>query len=245
MYQVRVMNEYQTQTIRKNATTIAVVVLSHLGSLWAISQFKAPEMTDPKKDPIVVRFFNLQSPPNVEIPKEQPKPEPKVKPEPIKPAEKVEKIQSVEKSVTPKQVVMNKTPVVGASSNILPIVEAQPVEQPVVQQSTPVEALAPVQPVTTAPVVKDVQFGANGVQWRREPRISIDESELRGVSRMVLLMIEADEKGDITAVKILQSSGIASLDAKVMRAVRSAKLKPYMENGLAYPVKAKQPFQFN
>ncbi|EOG8036073.1 TonB-dependent receptor, partial [Acinetobacter baumannii] len=26
------------------------------------------------------------------------------------------------------------------------------------------------------------------------------------------------------------------------RAVRSAKFKPYMENGVAYPIKAEQPF---
>ncbi|ENQ2544058.1 TonB family protein, partial [Acinetobacter baumannii] len=48
--------------------------------------------------------------------------------------------------------------------------------------------------------------------------------------------------GKITNVRVTRSSSIPSLDDKVVRAVRSAKFKPYMENGVAYPIKAEQPF---
>lgn len=248
MYQMLVMNEHQTQTIKKNAFTIAVVVLGHLGSLCAIYLMKAPERPPIKKDPIVVHFVHpptqQQPNPQVETAKVEPKPieKPIVKPEPIKPIEKVEKIQSVKQVTTTNKVqVQSPTPVIEPIQKTSVAVETTSV-------ITPTETKASVQPIVAvqpSSIVKNVEIGSDGVQWRREPRISIDESELRGASRMVLLMIEADEKGDITAVKILESSGIASLDAKVMRAVRSAKLKPYMENGLAYSIKAKQPFQFN
>ncbi|MFV7470852.1 TonB family protein [Acinetobacter pittii] len=209
---------------------------------------KVPEPPILKKDPILVHFVNLQSPPKLEPvkpPTAETKPEPVVKPqqkpEPIKPIEKVEKIQAVKKADAPKQVMVNDlTPIIEQPKKAMPI-ETPPVVA-VTETKSSVETL-PIQ--TQVPLIKNVEIGGNGVQWRREPRISIDESELRGSSRVVLLMIEANEKGEITSVKVLESSGISSLDAKVIRAVRNAKLKPYTENGVAYAVKAKQPFQFN
>lgn len=92
--------------------------------------------------------------------------------------------------------------------------------------------------------MKSIDFGSVGVQWRKAPRLAIDSSDLRGQMREIELMIEANEQGEIKKVSVVEGSGIASLDAKVMRAVRSAKLKPYIEDGIAYPVKAKLPFQF-
>lgn len=255
MQQVFVMNEYQTQIKRKNVITIAAVVLGHIGSLWAVSLFKVPEISDLKKDPIVVRFVNLQSEtkteqPKVETQQNQPKPKPEIKPEPEFKPKPIEKVQSVEKVNIPKQVEVSKpNPVVEQPKKIAPIVDAPPVVQTAVQpvQQKPTVAATTPNPVQvmTSSTVKDVEIGANGVQWKREPRISVEESELRGGAGIVLVMIEANEEGEITSVKVLESSGISSLDAKVVRAVRRAQLKPYMENGLAYSIKAKQLFQFN
>ncbi|ELW9244682.1 energy transducer TonB, partial [Acinetobacter baumannii] len=81
-----------------------------------------------------------------------------------------------------------------------------------------------------------------GVQWSRSPRLTVSPKDLQGEARSVVVLIEADEKGKITNVRVTRSSGIPSLDDKVVRAVRSAKFKPYMENGVAYPIKAEQPF---
>ena len=248
MHQMQDEGWYETRMTRINALTVAAVVLGHLGSLWAINLMQAPEPPILKKDPILVRFVNLHSPPKPEQvvpPKVETKPEPVVepqpKPEPIKPIEKVEKIQAVKKVDASKKVVVNDpTPIIEQPRKAAPV-EVSPVVE-ATETKIPVETL-PIQ--THVPQVKNIQIGGAGVQWRREPRISIDESDLRGASRVVLLLIEANEKGEITAVKVIESSGIASLDAKVMRAVRSAKLSPYMENGIAYSVKAKQPFQFN
>jgi protein TonB len=54
--------------------------------------------------------------------------------------------------------------------------------------------------------------------------------------------IEADEKGKITN-GTYYAQWFTKLDEKALRAVRSAKFKPYMENGVAYPIKAEQPFE--
>ena len=62
-------------------------------------------------------------------------------------------------------------------------------------------------------------------------------------TRNVVVRIEANEKGVITDAQITRSSGVPALDQKILRAVRSAKFKPYKENGVAYPIRAEQPFE--
>ena len=112
----------------------------------------------------------------------------------------------------------------------------------VVPKSTPQSVPQPATPPAADPSPKTVSIGGSGVQWSRSPRISYDGSELQGATRTVVVLIEADEKGKVTKVTLVKGSGIAALDEKVLRAVRSAKFKPYKENGVAYPIKAKQPF---
>ena len=60
-----------------------------------------------------------------------------------------------------------------------------------------------------------------------------------------MVLIEADGKGKITNARITRSSGLPGLDEKILRAVKSAKFKPYMENGVAYPIRAEQPFDLS
>jgi len=66
---------------------------------------------------------------------------------------------------------------------------------------------------------------------------------LKGETRTIVVLIEADEKGKITNARVTKSTGVAALDEKILRAVRSAKFKPYKENGVAYPIRAEQPFE--
>lgn len=81
------------------------------------------------------------------------------------------------------------------------------------------------------------------MQWSRSPKPSYTNRDLQGETRSVVVLIEANEKGSITSARITRSSGIAALDEKILRAVRSAKFKPYKENGIAYPIRAEQPFE--
>ena len=59
----------------------------------------------------------------------------------------------------------------------------------------------------------------------------------------VMIYIEADVKGKIKVARITRSCGVPALDQRVLRGVQGASFKPYMENGVAYPFKAEQPFE--
>lgn len=80
------------------------------------------------------------------------------------------------------------------------------------------------------------------VKWIQPPSISISNDELQGYDRNVVIAAETNISGKITAVKLLQSSGIKSLDLKLITAVENARFSPYQENGVFYPVRFVQPF---
>ena len=101
----------------------------------------------------------------------------------------------------------------------------------------------PVQTSSNQKSLSTIKIGS-GTSWLRQPRVSIQEFELQDQSRKMVVKISADTSGQITHAIIEHSSGLAELDQKVLRAVRSAKLKPYIENGIAYPFVASQPFYF-
>ena len=88
-------------------------------------------------------------------------------------------------------------------------------------------------------------IGGAGIQWSRSPKVSFTPRDLENQTRLITVYIEADEKGRVTTARITRSSGLPNLDEKALRAVRNAKFKPYMENGVAYPIKTEQPFEFN
>ena len=245
---------HMSHTMKKNVVTaLAVVALGHVGILWALGQMQTPSLKPIEKEPLKVRFVKIQEQPKPLPP--QPKAEPqseKPKPQPVKevpvvekplPPKKVEKVQQVKKAEAPKPVakpvekpverVVQPAPVATVTESKV----VQPAPKPTV---TPVaSAPAPVAP--SAP--KTVSIGGSGVQWSRSPKPSYTNRDLQGETRNVVVRIEANEKGVITDAQITRSSGIPALDQKILRAVRSAKFKPYKENGVAYPIRAEQPFE--
>ena len=225
-------------------TSVMVALLHGLG-LWAVSTVKVPELHIPATTAINVSFVKAETPAEQPV---KPQPQPEVvqpRPKPIEPVKTEKPVIAVKNSQTPKQV---QQPQVVPEKPVPPAPE-QPAPPPVSNVTATPEAKVQPQASTAqqsapTPQVKYVDFSNEGVQWKTEPKVTFDDSELRGANRTLLVQIEANEKGQITAVKVLQSSGVAFVDAKVLRAVRAAKLKPYLENGVAYAVKAKQLFNF-
>ncbi|MDS7931123.1 TonB family protein [Acinetobacter sp. V102_4] len=80
------------------------------------------------------------------------------------------------------------------------------------------------------------------IKWIQPPSIMISNNDLQGYDRNVVIAAETNIGGNITAVKLLQSSGIKSLDLKLIIAVENARFSPYQENGVFYPVRFVQPF---
>jgi periplasmic protein TonB len=158
------------------------------------------------------------------------------KPQPT-PPKKVEKVQQVKKAEVVKPVVKpTETPVKPTDTTTI---TEKKVEKPVVQpeQAKPVTQAAP---ADTSP--KSVSIGGSGVQWSRSPKPVYSNQDLQGENRRVVVLIEANEKGSIVNARITRSSGVPALDEKILRAVKGAKFKPYKENGVAYPIRAEQPF---
>ena len=245
-----------SHTMKKNVVTaLAVVALGHVGILWALGQMQTPSLKPIEKEPLKVRFVKIQEQPKPlpPQPKAEPQPE-KNKPQPVKevpvvekplspPPKKVEKVQQVKKVEAPKPVAKPVEKPVEREVQPAPVATVteskvvQPAPKPTVTPVAP--APAPVAP--SAP--KTVSIGGSGVQWSRSPKPSYTNRDLQGETRNVVVRIEANEKGVITDAQITRSSGVPALDQKILRAVRSAKFKPYKENGVAYPIRAEQPFE--
>ena len=231
---------------KKVITALLAVVVGHMGVLWAVGQMKAPELKPIEKEPLKVRFVKIQEPPKPlpPKPKEEPKKEP-TKPKEVKivekpqptPPKKVEKVQQVKKAEVVKPVVKpTETPV---KPTVTTTITEKKVEKPVVQpeQAKPVTQA---EPADTSP--RSVSIGGSGVQWSRSPKPVYSNQDLQGENRRVVVLIEANEKGSIVNARITRSSGVPALDEKILRAVKGAKFKPYKENGVAYPIRAEQPF---
>lgn len=232
---------------KKIITALVAVVIGHVGALWAVSHMKPIKLKPIEKEPLKVKFVKIKEPPKPELPKpkEKPKPEPKKEVKEVKivekqlppPPKKVEKVQQV-KTEVPKQVVQK------TESKVESKVVSTTVTEKVSDKQQPVPEAPKAQPVAD-PSPKRVSIGGSGIQWNRSPKVSFTPKDLENQTRLISVYIEADEKGKITNVRITRSSGLPNIDEKTLRAIRSSKFKPYMENGIAYPIKTEQPFEFN
>ncbi len=236
---------------KKIITALVAVVIGHVGALWAVSHMKPIKLKPIEKEPLKVKFVKIQEPPKPELPKpkEKPKPEPKKEVKEVKivekqlppPPKKIEKVQQV-KTEVPKQVVQKAEPKV--ESKVETKVISTTVTEKVSDKQQPVPEAPKAQPVAD-PSPKRVSIGGSGIQWSRSPKVSFTPKDLENQTRLISVYIEADAKGKITNVRITRSSGLPNIDEKTLRAIRSSKFKPYMENGIAYPIKTEQPFEFN
>ncbi|MCH7336379.1 TonB family protein [Acinetobacter sp. NIPH 2699] len=74
-------------------------------------------------------------------------------------------------------------------------------------------------------------------------QLRYDDRELKQQNRVVELRIRINENGQPTDIQLRQSSGIASLDERVIQAARKSKFKPYKINGRAVAVVVEFPVQ--
>ena len=125
------------------------------------------------------------------------------------------------------------------------VVVSTTVTEKVIEKPQPVVEVPKAAAPPADPSPKRVSIGGSGVQWSRSPKLSVSAKDLENQPRSAMVLIEADGKGKITNARITRSSGLPGLDEKILRAVKSAKFKPYMENGVAYPIRAEQPFDLS
>ena len=241
---------------KKVVAIFTAVVVGHMGIMWALSHMKTLEIKNNEKPPMSVRFVQIKPEPIepikpvVEpIPKPKPKVEPKVEPKII-----AQKAKPVEQKIIQKEEVKEKKKVEPDLTKQRELEQEKLLEQQRVQREQQLqreradqqrreaeqrEAERRAQQELDTP--KKLSIGQ--ISWSRSPRPVYTNSDLQGSNRIIVVSIEADVKGNITSVRVVKSSGIPALDQKIVRAVNSAKFKPYKENGIAYPFKAEQPFE--
>ena len=232
---------------KKVITALAVVLLGHVGLLWAVGQMQTLQLKPIEKKPVKVRFLTLKEdvpPPPAQVepikPKVEPKPiEKKIEPIPVeKPkvisqkVQKVERIQQQTKTETPQQQVVQRTE---------PAVESKP-EINVVNTTVSDKSVS-----SSKPTPKSVEIDATKIKWLRSPKMKVTPEDLGHQQREVTVGFKVDVKGNISGVYLVKGSGITALDERALRSVQNAKIKPYLdENGVAIELpKVEIPFTYS
>jgi protein TonB len=166
-----------------------------------------------------------QTPPLVEQPAEEhvePKPEPKPKPKP-----KPKPVHKPRPKPRPRPVKPAPEPVAATA----PSGHADEHQAP----------KAPAQPVDPN---RPRLIGHIDYLGRRPVPVYPRLSERRGEQGRVVIRVVISPKGDVTKATVRSSSGFERLDDAALDAARSARFKPYTENGVAYAAMADIPFDF-
>ncbi len=80
------------------------------------------------------------------------------------------------------------------------------------------------------------------IGWLKRPVFDFNNAELGNQNREVAFKLYVLTTGEIKKAELVKSSGITQIDQRVERSLLRAKFKPYIENGVAYPFVAVQPF---
>lgn len=92
-------------------------------------------------------------------------------------------------------------------------------------------------------VDRDEPVQVNSVDVLSFGKLAYDDRELKQQNRVVELRLRINENGQPIEIQLKQSSGISSLDQRVLQAARQSKFKPYKVNGRAVTVVVDFPVQ--
>ena len=112
--------------------------------------------------------------------------------------------------------------------------------------SAGVKAPAAQQQLSRAPdsqVERDEPMQVSHVEVLSFGKFAYDDRELRQQTRMVELRLHINENGQPIDIQLKQSSGIASLDQRVLNAARQSRFKPYTVNGRTVAIVVDFPVQ--
>ena len=207
--------------------TIAVL-LCHAGLLYLIQSGLARKMTEAVIAPeIIARIIPMeppQQPPAPEPPKQQPQTPPK-------------QVKVVTPRPTPPKPQPTPTPV--ASLPPSPTAIEAPPAPPAPPAPAP-EPAAPAAPANAAP--RAVGIGEIACS---PPQVTYpSQSRRMGETGKTVVSLTTDETGRVVKTAIVTSSGSTRLDTAAVNAVQAMRCKPYMDNGRAVAVTAKQPINF-
>ncbi|QIO09772.1 TonB family protein [Acinetobacter lanii] len=83
------------------------------------------------------------------------------------------------------------------------------------------------------------------IQWLKFPQLKYSDADLNGLDRFAIVRVKADESGKVISATVKESTGLKSLDDRLVQAVLKAKTKPAQKNGNAVAMVGYQSFTFN
>ena len=233
---------------KKILAALVVVVMGHVGVLWAVSHMKTMELKPIKKEPLKVRLLTIKEdtpPPPAKVepikPKVEPKPVEKKKIEPVpveKPKVIAQKVQKVESKVIQQDDTKEKLKKqqdlekqrLDQLRREQELKDQQAREQELREQQALRDQQAREQAQRDQKAQEDARksqaLAPGEVSWSRSPKPSYTDADLQGKDRTMVVYIEADPSGKILNVTVKKSTGLPKLDDIVLKSVRRAKFKP-------------------
>lgn len=80
------------------------------------------------------------------------------------------------------------------------------------------------------------------LQWTKYPHPIYQTADLQDQDRVAIIRVYADTDGKITRAEVKETTGVGSLDQKLVDAVMKARVKPYIKNGEKKPTIGYQTF---
>lgn len=227
------MNENVIENRASKLVGMLFVIAIHLGLLYLAMSYK---LIPPPQEALVM-MVDLINPPKKEEPP-PPEPEPP-KPEPPKEV-KLVKEKPVKPKPEPKPILAVEAP---AEAPTEFVVEKQPEPEPIKEEPAPEPAPEPVkEPEKPA---EPVRLDGNELECPRKSEPSYPAASRRmGEQGSVKLRLDLDESGNITSVKVVESSGHTRLDNAGMAAVKNWKCNAPTRDGKPARAIATQIFDF-
>lgn len=250
MQQHSVEPQDRTALVRVSAVIcVAALHLAVLGAILAAPSEPEIDMADALEIQFVEigpEFVDTIASPEPEVVEEvPPEPEPEIEPEPEPEPEPIPDPEPEPEAI--------KEPPPPP-----PKPKPKPKPKPVPKQDKPVSETAkpPASPVGNAAVAAPPSAPQPAPDNRprmigtvdylgRKPNAQYPRaSQRRGESGRVVIRVLISPRGEVDEASIRASSGHSLLDESALRAARSARFRPYTENGVAYPALADIPFDF-
>jgi protein TonB len=218
---------------RNHALALLLVLAVHGAVLYGLSSIRVT----PQPSEAVTLFVTLISPSQPK-PSSAPPPQAPVQPKQARPPKPVER-EAPRPVEPPHYHLATEAPVVSPAE----ATELRPPPEPAIDapesgasdaQSSPSQADGPVSLTSDLALVCPV----------RTPPPYPSVSRRLGENGKVVLQVELDETGRVTAAKVITSSGHPRLDAAALAAVKSWRCQPAQREGQAVRAVALQPFEF-
>lgn len=212
-------------SIEKFAGLFLVLVL-HGAFLYAAMSYK---LISPPQEAVALMVSLINPLPK----KEQPLPKP-VEPLPPKKVTLVKEKPIL--SPEPVPVLMAEASATQVVENVVPA----PLLEPVIEAPIVTDVVEPIKPVGPVTLSSELSLAC---PQRTPPSYPLVSRRMREHGRVVL-HVELNETGQITKVKIKESSGYKKLDEAGLAAIKTWQCDAAMRDGKAVPAVALQPFDF-